>query len=536
MKKGLLSKLKIFAGFVILITFSTLLLGCSNSSKSSSNELEKSSDEEKTGDPKYGGTLRVAVLVDGNYIGLPTKQVPAVHTQRQVAPAIETLFRSDKEGNPIPWLAEGYTSDYEAKTITLSLRKGVKFHDGTDFNAEAVKWNLEMNMNAKLGGTENFKSIDVVDDYTVRINLIENDNTIIGNFAYMIGQIISPLSYEKNGEEWAANHPVGTGPFKLVSWEQNRKTVYEKFEDYWQEGKPYLDRIEWTPVQDNVTRLFSLKSGEFDVALNLADKDLEGVESEDFTVTTNPTGAGAVGVVYDNANPNSPFSKLEVRQAVQHAVDTEAIVKNVYYGNAEPANQWIYKGHGSYNPSIEGYPYDPEKAKELLAKAGYPNGFKTKITYIATPEYEQVYTIVQAYLKEVGIEVELEAVLNNRYAEIAYQGGKWEGMLHGSVSGNPDVAGSLRLRYIGNNNYYIQSSYPDDYKKALQNAITAQDLASKQKYTQEAMKLMIDEHALRLVIALRKESAVTHPYVQGTGIFETANSVWWTPEDVWLNK
>ena len=180
--------------------------------------------------PRYGGTLRLSDQVEGVSIGYPPKVARVTNTLRQAAPAVERLLRTDKTGKLIPWLATGFASDVVAKTITLPLRKGVKFHDGTDFNAEAVKWNLDLNMSARSPGTEKFRSVDIIDDYTVRINLTSWDSTVTGNLVQALGMIISPTAYKKNGEEWCANHPVGTGPFQFVSWEKDVRTTYKKFD------------------------------------------------------------------------------------------------------------------------------------------------------------------------------------------------------------------------------------------------------------------------------------------------------------------
>jgi len=485
--------------------------------------------------PKYGGTMRLSDVSDGASIGYPPKLL-TVGGMRQAAPSIETLFRVDKTGKPAPWLATGYANDVPAKAITLALRKGVKFHDGTDFNAEAVKSNLDQYKSARASGTEKFKSIDVIDDYTVRINLTEWDSTVISNLAQPLGMMISPTAYKKNGEEWCANHLVGTGPFQFVSWEKDVRTTYKKFDGYWQKGKPYLDGIVWTPIFDSITRQLSLKAGELDLALRLAAKDLAGLEKDGFMVTRRNVGSGVVSLIPDSANPKSPFADVRIRQAAQYAIDTESIVKSVFMGEAEPANQWIYKAHWGYNPSVVGYPYNPTKAKKLLADAGYPNGFKTKILYRTNPQEDQTFTAVQGYLKAVGIDAELDPAQKGRYDQTAVQGGKWEGLIHGNFWSNPDVTATVAQQYTGGGKYFTQMLVPEDYVKAIQNAVTASDFEIKQKYTQEAMKLMIDKHCLQIVLYCPWDFAISKASLHNHGFLSTPNTAWWTPEDAWLER
>ena len=485
--------------------------------------------------PRYGGTLRLSDVSDGASIGYPPK-MSVVYAQRQAAPAIETLFRTDKTGKPIPWLATGVKNDVAAKAITLTLRKGVKFHDGTDFNAEAVKWNLEQYMSAKSGGTEKFRSIDIIDDYTVRINLTDWDNTITGNFAYMTGMIISPTAYKKNGEAWCVKNPIGTGPFQFVSWERDARTIYKKFPDYWQKGKPYLDGVVWTPIPDQLTRQFSLRKGEIDLAVTIAAKDLAGLEKDSYIVFRRRVGSGAYSLVPDSANSKSSWADLRVRQAAQYAIDTEAIVKTIFYGEAEPANQWTHKEHWAYNPSVVGYPYNPAKGKQLLIEAGYPNGFKTKLLFAATrPEAELVWVAVQGYLKAVGIDVELDPVTTVKWSTIATQGAKWEGLAMAGNVPNPDVAGVLAIRFHGGMSFG-QTIVPEDYVRATQNAVTAPDFESKQKYAQEAMKLMIDKYCLLIMVYCMSDTAVSTSYLHNHGFMDTPNTAWWTPEEAWLER
>jgi len=483
--------------------------------------------------PRYGGTLRICNLgADGISVGYPPKLLRA-QSNRIAGAAIETLIHSDKTGKPVPWLATGFKEDAKAKSITLTLRKGVKFHDGTDFNAEAVKWNLSQCMSAKNPGTEKFKSIDMIDDYTVRINLTEWDSTVINNLTQTIGLMISPTAYNKNGEAWCASHPVGTGPFQFVSWQKDVRWTFSKFDGYWQKGKPYLDRIEFIIITDSVTQELSFRAKELDLWLTMTPKAIPALEKESYGITRGKPGSGAYGLIPDSANPKSPWADVRVRQAAQYAMDTEAIVKGLFFGEHEPANQYIYKRHWGYNPSVVGYPYHPTKAKQLLSEAGYPNGFKTKLFCISDPEINKPYIAAQGYLKAVGIDAEVELFQQGKLVELAY-GGKWEGLLVNSISPNPDVVATLATKYSGDN--YKSMLLPDDYLKAIQNAIIAPDFEMKQKWTQEVMKLMVDKYCLQMMIYSPTDFAVAQTYVRNHGFNETPNTGLWTPEDAWMDR
>jgi peptide/nickel transport system substrate-binding protein len=485
--------------------------------------------------PRYGGILKMSDAYDGTSIGYPPKLV-RVYSSRQAAPAIETLFRTDKTGKSVPWLVTKVKDNPKESRILLAVRKGVKFHDGTDFNAEAVKWNLNQCVAAKSQGTEKIKSVDVVDEYTVQINLTEWDSTLTSNLAQPIGMMISPTAYKKNGEEWCASHPVGTGPFQFVSWVKDGKTIYKKFPGYWQKNKPYLDGIEWTPMSDQTTREFSLRARELDLMLANTAKGIVGLEKDGFLVSRSDSGSGGSCLIFDSANPQSPFADLRVRRAAVYAIDNRAITDTVFFGMPEAMTQFSYRGHWGYNPSVTGYPYNPDKAKKLLAEAGYPNGFKTKILYRTNPEWDQAFTAVQAYLKAVGIEAELDQSAPGRYDQIAFRGGKWEGLIVNAVPSNPDLAAALASNYSGGGNYYAQMAIPNDYATAVQKAITASDFKAKQKYTREAMKLMVDKYCMLIPLVSRRDIAVSRKGVHNHGFCESPNNGLWTPEDTWIEQ
>jgi len=482
-----------------------------------------------TKQPRYGGTLKFADYTDGIFIGYPPKCTRNVGI-KQVSPAIETLFRYDKAGKPAPYLASGVKEDPRAKTITLTLRKWIKFHDGTDFNAEAVKWNLDQCIAAKIPGTDKFKSVDAVDEYTARINLNEWDSTITGNLTQAMGMIVSPTACQKNGIEWCGNNPVGTGPFMFVSWQKNVRTTFKKFPGYWQKGKPYLDAIEFAPVTDPVTRLMSFKAKEFDIALTIDPIDVADLEKNGHVVTRRKLPSGVETLIPSSANADSPWANLKVRQAAQYAIDTQALAKTIAHGEAEPATQYAIKESWAYNPAVKGYPYNPARARQLLAEAGYPNGFKTKILHLADRN-AALYAAVQGYLKEVGIDAELDPMDYGRLQKNLW-GGSYEGLHLGSGGPTADpVVVLTRLFYSPRT--YVSMMKPDDYVKAISNAIAAPDYKTKQKWVQEVMKLITEKYCLMITLFGPTELAVGHTFVHDHGFLAYPDTKAWTPEKAW---
>jgi len=486
--------------------------------------------------PQYGGILRVAYAFEGTFIGYPPK-ITNAYGYQEAAPAIEKLLDTDKSGALVPKLATGYKLNTAAKTITLFLRKGVKFHDGTDFDAEAVRWNLEQYMKNKSPGTPKWKSVDVVDNYTVRINLTDWDSTAIIALSETAGLIISPAAFNKNGEAWASNNPVGTGPFQFVSWVKDTKVVYKKFPGYWDKGKPYLDGVEWNIITDANTREISFRTGEQDLLSWPELQNLDKLRKDGFIVDRHIGPPFGLALIPSSADRDSPWSKIKVRQAAQYAIDTVAINNTILYGVQNPSNQLPNKGSWGWNPDIVGYPYNPDKAKKLLAEAGYPNGFKTKIIARKDPINDLIFTAVQGYLKAVGIDAEQEQITSPAYDRLATSSA-WDGLLQSALGSSSDITLDLVKRYIGppEGAWFKSMLIPDDYRKAVLDAVRATDFGTKKKSVRRAMKLFTDKYCLTLNIYSQNFYWVERVPVHNYGINETTNQMQWTPESTWFEK
>jgi peptide/nickel transport system substrate-binding protein len=422
-----------YLNLVICLFISVILTGCTSSGNDQASGQQTGGQEDQSQEPSKdspsmgptkGGTLKMIMLDTATNIGYPADD--SGFTLYYNMPALERLGRYDKEGKMTPFLAESWQTDLEKKTITIKLKQGIKFHDDTDFNAEAVKWNIEQYQAAKRPEVSGIQSMDVIDAHTLRLNLEQWDSTLLESVAQFV-HMVSPAAVEKNGKDWAKRNPVGTGPFKFVSWERDVSMKFKKNENYWQKGKPYLDAIEYSLIYDRNTAANVFKSGGADVLTQMTiDTYLELEQSGKYPSNSikDIFGRLGIGIMFDSAKPGSPFTDIRVRQAVMYAIDTQAIISSVYRGKADETNQWYTSSSPFYNKDVKGFPYDPEKAKQLLAEAGYPNGFKTKIT--TSSAYVNGMTAVQSYLAKVGINAELVTVdiakLLEQYA------GTWDGM------------------------------------------------------------------------------------------------------------
>jgi len=334
---------------------------------------------------------------------------------------LETLLRYNKEAELVPFLATSWKEDAEALTVILTLREGVKFHDGTDFNAEAVKWNLDQFLAMERAELQAVESVDAIDDYTVRLNLSGYDEGTLNYLAGHAGYMISPTAFEEHGQEWCENNPVGTGPFKFVSWEKDVSIKFERFDDYWQEGLPYLDGVTWFTMRDPMTAKISFLAGELDVLTMVDPQDAPDIAAAGKVVAlTDAPGELEVGFP-DGGHDYSAWSNLKVRQAAAYAINRQAIADAMGYGYWTPTNQRAPEGQWYYNPDVVGYPYNPEKARELLAEAGYSDdGFKTTLYVNAVSAYRVlIVTAIQGYFEEIGIDVEIDTMEQSRFHNLA---------------------------------------------------------------------------------------------------------------------
>jgi len=488
------------------------------------------------GEPQYGGVLKISVGVGALSLGYHAT-VRCDIDRVMSAPAIETLVRFDEEGNVVPYLATGWEVADDLKSITLTLRRGVKFHDGLDFNAEAAKASLDAFRASALLELNLVESVDVVDDYTIRLNLSKWSNLIMGILGDIAGMMISPAALEK-GKDWCLWHPVGTGPFKFVSWERDVKLVYERFDDYWQEGKPYLDSIEFIMIDDPVTAEAAFMAGEVDMRWVREAKSAHDLEKSGKYVLSDVVGE-ILALAPDSAHPDSPFSDIRVRQAVSYAINPKAMCDALGYGYWEPTNQFSQKGW-TYNPDVVGYPYNPEKARELLAEAGYPDGFKTVVYPLGlAPEARDSSVVMQAYLAEVGIDAKVDVLAIGAWFNLLTTG--WnDGLFYLGMTGSMMPPANWAHQYI--RLYSRESPYmpcvvrPDDLEEALAQSTLPVDQEGKEKALHEVSRLVVDKYCLVNWVFRTKMFFVRYPQVHDDGLFAFPVTYQWTPADAWMEK
>lgn len=356
------------------------------------------------------GARDLTVAIGQTLTTLDAWDAPDIMSQNVAGAMYEGLMRFDENLKPVPQLAESYEISPDGKVYTFKLLQGVKFHDGTDFDAAAVKANFDrvVGPSPVVSRASYYKMIDrveVVDPLTVRFVLKSPSGGFLARLAFRAAAMVCPSYLEKYGaNKGLANRACGTGPYTLVEANPTTKVVVKKNPNYRIAGQPKFDSITWIPVVESDSRAAMLKTGEADVisAVPIEQIDLlkktGGIEVEEVP--------SLMQKHLDLNNYHKPFNDIRVRQAVSYAINKEALIKVVFRGHAAAA-------YGLYTKDYPGavdfgvWPYDPKKARELLKEAGYPNGFETTLwsEYNDSTAAKTVQFIAQQ-LRQVGIKAE----------------------------------------------------------------------------------------------------------------------------------
>jgi peptide/nickel transport system substrate-binding protein len=453
----------------------------------------------------------------------------------------------------VPELAYRWEVSEDGLTYTFHLRPGVVFHDGTPLDAEAVVFSLDRQREKTpahpfhsvggpyaywqgMGMDDIVADIAAADDSTVVFTLKRRNAPFLANLAMGFTGIVSPTAAQKHGEDFFKN-PVGTGPFRFVEWVKDDRIVLERNDAYWG-PKAYLDRAIFRSIPENTVRLLALESGEImgmdGINAELA-KRLAGNAA--YTLLQQP----GMNVGYMAMNLDKPpFDKADVRVAVNHAVNREGIVAGLYGGFGTPAVNPLPPTLWGYNRTVTGYAYDPAKAKELLARAGLADGFKTELWAMTgprpyMPDPLKVAEAIQSDLKAVGIDATLKTLEWGTYLD-QVQGGKAPMCLFGWTgdNGDPDnflytLLGTAATRLPAQNVAFYRSKEVDDLLLAAQAEVDQ----AKRAALYEQAQLLIHRDAPWVPIAHMTQLFAFQKRVHGYPMHPTGKvrlrTVWLTP-------
>jgi len=481
--------------------------------------------------PKKGGTLRV-----GFYIEAATMDphLSGSKVDRQIYHNIfEPLVTLDVKLGIKPGLAESWRQP-DSKTLVFKLRRGVKFHDGTDFNAEAARFNFDRMKtepkSVRKGEVASIDSVDVLDSYAIKLNLKRPDAALLATLTDRAGMMISPKVVQERGAELGRNaRGAGTGPFEFVEWIKDDHLLIKRNESYWnKEGGPYLDRIRYRPIPDDTVKLQSLQAGEIDVIDYVQPRDVAAVKADRNVAVVDVPSLADFAYQLNHTRP--PFNNKALRQALAHSLDLEQIVKGVWLNVGRPANGPIPPTSWAYDKSIAPIKRDLAKARAKLAEGGQSGGFTFTMTTNNLPINIQEAEVIQAQVREASITMKIKLVdaatllsdgNSRNFDMISYQ---W--------SGRPDPDGNTyqffrttpgtSLNWSGISNPQIDS--------LLDRTREVSSQAERKKLYGELTRLLQDELPMVFIVHPVEPKAFS-PRVQG---YEPIPDGMMRFKDVWL--
>lgn len=468
-----------------------------NSSKESvadsqeSTSVQESTSEESTAEQEgEGGVLggSVVVGIQQDIDSLDPHKATAAGTKEILFNIFEGLVKSDENGHLIGAVASDYTISEDGLVYTFTLRDGVKFHNGNAVTAEDVKYSLER-VAGLLDGTplistmSAITAVDILDDKTVQVTVGSANTELIYSF---VAAIIPAGSGEEEGAD-----PVGTGPFSYVSYKPQEGIVLAKNPEYWQEGLPYVDQVEFKIVGDGDTALMELQGGTIDIYPYLTDSQAQ-VLQDNYQVVSSPTTM--VQALYLN-NAVEPLNDVRVRQAICYALNKEEINDFVGGGTGALISSCMPPTLKDYYTDLNetyGTTGNVEKAKELLADAGYADGFDMEIAIVSGYEFHmQTGEVIVEQLKQVGINATIQGMENSEWLEKVYKGREFDATITCLTSDM--TPGYLMNRFQTSSSKNFINFESAEYDEVYQKAQAAIDLTEKAEYYKQLQKILCDE-------------------------------------------
>lgn len=483
------ARLRRLGGAVALLLAGALTLaGCSGISSSTSSSIDAT--------PVSGGTLTLGRT------DTVTSLDPNTEIEAKNAFAIDKVFESllsfDQDGKIIPWLASDYNVSDDGLTYTFTLRDGLQFSDGSDVTSDDVVFSLERHLNmgedAALPLDAPITAITATDAETVTITLSSAYTPLLAELAGFSNAIF-PKDFGGKTEDAFFQNPIGTGPFVVSEWDPNGDLTFTKNTHYWQEGKPYIDKLVYKYVADDTQLLQQLQAGQIDAIDDVPYANVSDLESNS-SVSVLTNDSWAIEQVFFNTT-NQYFSDVHVRRAIAQALDRTGIVSAVTFDTASVANSLIPPTI-EYSANDVGYAldYDLDAAKAELAESAYPNGFSVTLSIKSgNTAFSQEAQIVQQALAQLGIEVTIDSIDPATFSTQVYKNLDYDFMINSGQSDypDPDELVSFQADPDGWSKSYWTSYTNDQITSLLAQGRTTADGDARQDIYYQIQEIMADE-------------------------------------------
>jgi peptide/nickel transport system substrate-binding protein len=434
--------------------------------------------------PTPGGTLTISLAAEP--AGLDPTTNPSAAIKRVVHyNLLESLLQVDRNGRVAPALAKSYSISKDGREYTFTLYAGVKFHDGKPCTAEDVKYSFERLLDPKTAAPyrmyyEGIESIQVVDPLTVRFKTKKYDSNFPFNLARGDAVIIP-----RHAVDQLKSAPVGTGPFKFVEWKRGDSVTMARNPDYYRKGIPYLDKVIFKFISDPSAQLAALRAGDVDViAYDLAPENVPALEKDPrFKVLK---GYTTTDVIMAMNNSKKPFSDPKVREAITLAVDRKAVVQGAVAGYGTPIGSHMDPTNPYYVDLSGLYPYNPEKAKQLLAEAGYPNGFEAVLKLPEPYAYaRRSGEIIADQLSRVGIKLTLEVIPMGQWVDRVFKNADYDLTVMGHAE-------PFDIEIYGRPNYYFRYNNPK-FQELLKKAEEEMNEQARKKIYEQDQRMLAND-------------------------------------------
>lgn len=500
-----------FLGSIILSM--ALLVGCGSGGTTQVNPGQASTQQD--GVPAHKEELIIGTTTDINNLDLQKQQDATNNIVLKLTH--EPLIFFTNEGPIEPGLCTGW--EFKDDThIEFKLHDGITFSDGSPLTAEDVKFTYDMGLENKLSVLKGLVEVNVIDPLTVEIVIDSYSNEFLRSLASVPVSIQSKAAYESGIDE---PYLIGSGPYKLEKWEQDEYVTFVKNENYWGDKKGVSDKITFRPIKEASTRAIALQNGEIDVCIDPSMDNLPDLEAdENITVFQRP----GTRLFYFAFNvEQEPWNNLKLRQSVAHAIDRQAIIDVVLMGKGKSQTTILNRGLWSFYDEMEGYPYDVEKAKQLLQESGYTPDKKIPLLISNESDYNQVAQLIQANLKAIGIDIEIQTVEPATLKTECNKGTQGLYLWRWNEDNKVDFV-YRDLFYTGSGSNY--SHYSDPKADELTDKVlTEKDPEQRLKYSQELQEYLVNAvpqvplYIKDLIIAYNKN-------LQGTYLYGGGNHDW----------
>lgn len=466
---------------IIVLLIILLFTACGSGAKEETNKEDAS---ERT----------LTIAIENDIISQDTHDHNSIFTEAIHVNMYNYLFKRSDSGEIEPELVETY-ENVDETTWKFTLREGVKFHNGDELTAEDVKFTLERVANdeslREYFHYSQIESVEVVNDYEFIIKTYEPEPILLNRLS-RIGSGILPKDYiETNGWDHFYKEPVGTGPFKFVEWQRDSHIIYETFDDYFEGKVDDWDKVVFRVIPEISTRVGELLTGGVDIAVKIPHQEWERVEANEGTSIVSTDVSQRVAMLLLRNHEGYATEDKRVREAIDLAIDNEVLTEHVLGGSAVPVRTRVTPGNTGANAELyDTYVYDPERAKQLLAEAGYEDGFE--MTIHGASEARDIVTMIADMLADVNITVNIDLMEQSKFVELRNEVAHKESFF--IAYGNSLFDASLALENI---TYEISGDYigyqNEEFEELVEKASKNMDLDERDKQYHKAQEIVAED-------------------------------------------